>query len=229
MHNDQPSTTTQLQDVQDTERLAESPATISPASTPDRDPISEDDGSSEQKDALGNDNPKPLKPSVPLRRSIYMIFLTMLYGAAALWSWAIICILTHRPIGGIGYGLNELNDIFNHPHLDYTVTDYLDVFFARSERYLRAARIVQSVVSVLTLPLTSAVCSQAAVVYIQRKRGSNCPTLRQSIALADRGWSDIATLKNIIFGGWNKYMSSLLLFAIFINLVGELIVFSRRN
>jgi hypothetical protein len=104
------------------------------------------------------------------------------------------------------------------------VPEYLDALFAKSERYLRAARTVQALVSVLTIPLTSAVCSQAAVVYIQRKRGDKRPTLRQSMALADKGWTDLELLKNLIFGGWNKYRSSLLLFAVFLHLLGQFVV-----
>lgn len=101
---------------------------------------------------------------------------------------------------------------------------YLDAVFAKSERYLRAAKIIQSLVSILTVPLTSAVCSQAAVVYIQRKRGNNRPTLRQSMALADRGWTDIKLMQKLVLGEWKKYMTSLLLFALFLHLLGEFTV-----
>lgn len=157
-----------------------------------------DDGSSSLESARGYSTsnlrtmPKPHSQkdcvcgTFQLERSVYMVYLTLLYGAAAMYSWAIICILTHRPIGGKSYGEVQLDGI-NNNFDSYLTSASLDELFAKSERYLRAARIVQSLVSVLAIPLTSAVCSQAAVVYIQRKRIGKRLTLRQSMALADRG------------------------------------------
>lgn len=40
------------------------------------------------------------------------------------------------------------------------------------------------------------------------------------MALADKGWTDIEILTKLVFGGWNKYRSSLLHFALFLNLLG---------
>ncbi|KAF7134168.1 hypothetical protein CNMCM5793_005847 [Aspergillus hiratsukae] len=215
MHDDQ--------DNQPKTSLVETPATNSATSAPGPGRYSLDASSSKRQDAESDANNKPPK-TAPLQRSIYIVFLTLLYGAAALYAWVIICILTYRPIGASSYGPDELDRLLSGPHLgSTTVPEYLDALFAKSERYLRAARTVQSLVSVLTIPLTSAVCSQAAVVYIQRKRGDKRPTLRQSMALADKGWTDLILLKNLILGGWNKYRSSLLLFALFLHLLGAAI------
>lgn len=228
MPDHHPSSTTQSQDIQLRESLVETPATFSSLSTPGPERYSVDDGSSTHQGAGSNDKPKPPQASAPLYRSVYPVFLTLLYGAAALYAWVVICILNYRPIGGQSYGPDEVDYIRSHPpkSLSPTPLEYVDEFFSKSERYLRAARVVQSVVSVFTIPLTSAVCSQAAVVYIQRTRGQNRPTLRQSMALADKGWTDMAILKNLVFRGWNKYRSSLLLFALFLHLLGELTVLS---
>jgi hypothetical protein len=149
------------------------------------------------------------------------VVLVLLYSGAALYAWVIICILTHRPINGIGYGIDQLNSPY--PRLGFSISENLNQFFDKSERYLRAARVVQSLVSVVTIPLTSAVCSQAAVVYIQRKRWRNGPTLRQSMALADKGWTDIDLITKLILGGWRKYSSALLLLGLFLHLLGGLI------
>jgi hypothetical protein len=164
------------QDNQLRETLVE--PTNSAISTPGSDRHSVHDDSSSQQVA-GSDKPNPPNPSVPLQRSVYTVFLTLLYGAAALYAWVIICILTYRPIGANSYGPSELDRILSGPHLGTTtVPEYLGALLAKSESYLRAARTVQSLVSVLTIPLTSAVCSQAAVAYMQRKRGAQRPTLR---------------------------------------------------
>jgi hypothetical protein len=217
------------QDIPLRERLAATPAAIAARATPNPDQLSVRDGSSGQRGPGRNDKPDRLITSVALQRSIYIVFLTFLYGAAALYAWVIICILTDHPIGGTSYGLGELDHLLDHPQLGSgTVPEYLNELFAKSERYLRAARIVQSLVTVLTIPLTSAVCSQAAVVYLQRKRGTNRPTLRQSMALADKGWTDIKILSNLMLGGWKKYWSSLLILAALLHLLGEFIVFMIR-
>lgn len=218
--------TQEAQDIPLRERLTATPATITAIATPDLDRLSVKDGSSDRRGPESNDKPEPLNTSVALQRSIYIVFLTILYGATALYAWVIICILTDHPIGGTSYGLGELDHLLDHPQLrSGTVPEFLNELFAKSETYLRTARIVQSLVTVLTIPLTSAICSQAAVVYIQRKRGNNRPTLRQSMALADKGWTDIKVLSNLIFGGWKKYWSSLLILAALLHLLGEFIVF----
>ncbi|KAJ5190287.1 uncharacterized protein N7498_009272 [Penicillium cinerascens] len=220
MHDDHTSSTIQLQDIQSRERLTETPATISAPSTFGTEPHSEDDSLSTQQCTESNYEPKPPKPSVPLRRTVYPVLLVLLYSGAALYAWVIICILTHRPIGGISYGPDQLNRTLTHSPTDIIEPQYLNKIFDKSERYLRAARVVQSLVSVVTIPLTSAVCSQAAVVYIQRKRWRNGPTLRQSMALADKGWSDIDLIRKLILGGWKKYSSLLLLLGLFLHLLG---------
>ncbi|KAJ5494553.1 hypothetical protein N7463_010640 [Penicillium fimorum] len=215
MHN-YSSSTDEPHDIPLSEGLLETRATILAIPTPT---LSHSRGiSSSNSQHASKDEVNDQNNSVPLQRSVYMVFLVLLYGVAAIYAWAIICILTYRPIGGTYYGMDELNEI--PEDYSYVPTEDLAIFFARSEKYLRAARIVQSLVSVVTIPLTSAVCSQAAVVYIQRKRGKNSPTLRQSMALADKGWMDIAMLKKLAFGGWRKHMSSLLLFALLLHLLG---------
>jgi hypothetical protein len=106
--------------------------------------------------------------------------------------------------------------------LEYYLDDKMSTF-AQSERYLRAARVCQSVASVLTIPLTSMVCSCSAVAFLQRRRRQSWwnPTLRQSMALADKSWNDPVLIAKLPAGGWKRYGSLFLLFAIVLNLVGE--------
>jgi hypothetical protein len=49
------------------------------------------------------------------------------------------------------------------------------------------------------------------------------------MALVDKGWTDLVLLKNLVFWGWNKYRSSLLLFALFLHLLGKFIVLFRST
>lgn len=164
--------------------------------------------------------------SIPLRRSLYTVPMVLLYGGAAIYAWVIICILKDRPIGGRDYGIETYDKLMNYlpdqyPVIYTTIYGELDGLFMKNEKYLKSARIIQAIVSVLTIPLTSAVCSQAVVVYLQKRQGESLPTLRQSMALADKGWADIGLYFKLFFGGWNKYRSSLLLFALFLNFLGK--------
>jgi len=45
--------------------------------------------------------------------------------------------------------------------------------------------------------------------------------MRQLMTLADRGWTDLDTVAKLIFGGWKRYGSALLLMAILLNVLGK--------
>lgn len=97
---------------------------------------------------------------------------------------------------------------------------YIHGLYVKSEHIFRAAKIIQAVVSVLTIPLTSAVCSKAAVIFVQQRRQRLGFSMRQLMALADKGWTDPEVISRLIFAGWKKYGSSFLLLAILLNLLG---------
>lgn len=115
-------------------------------------------------------------PSDVLRRNPYIVLLTLSYAAIALFSWVVQCILSYRPIGVPGgsytvdYHGSEV-DVGTMPR---------SKLFSLSERYLRAAKVLQPIASILTIPLTSMVCSCAAVAFLQRQPsgGRQGPTLR---------------------------------------------------
>lgn len=157
-------------------------------------------------------------PSDTLRRAPHIVILALLYTVVAIFAWAVLCILTHRPIGARSYQPNLGSET--------ELEDYLDSAkgnFGTTERLLRASRVCQSLASVLTIPLTSMVCSCAAVAFLQRraKQSWHVPTLRQSTALADKGWNDPVLITKLIAGGWKRYGSVFLVFALVLNLIGE--------
>lgn len=138
---------------------------------------------------------------------------TVLYAGLALYAWIVLCILSFLPITAKSYGLPDLSE--------YYIWDTdTHALFARNERFYRSARVIQSIVSVVTIPCISAVCASAAVVFAQNQRDAFGLRMRQVITLADRGWMDPAIYFKLIFGGWKRYGSMFLLLAIFIHLVG---------
>lgn len=167
----------------------------------------------EAEEKLEIDEQPQTKPSDTLRRNPYIVLLTLGYAAIALFSWVALCILTHRPIRGPrSYGDLYKTPIRELPHI-----------FSLNERYFRAARFLQPVASVLTIPLTSMVCSCAAVAFLQRQpsRGGHGPTLRQTMMLADKGWTDPVLISKLVAGGWKRYGSVFLLMAMLLNLLGR--------
>ena len=91
--------------------------------------------------------------------------------------------------------------------------------YVRNEKWLQAAQVVQSIVAVFTIPLASTVCSKAAVIFVQQQ-GQRELSLRQTIALADRGWTDPVIYVRLVSGGFKQYGSKLLVLAILLNVLG---------
>jgi hypothetical protein len=165
----------------------------------------------------------PLPPQARLLdRSWYILYLALGYIGLALFSWVVTCILSVRPITANHYGVwiwNAQNNGYG-----WTSSDHFHSLYVRNERWYRAAQIIQAIVTVFTIPLTSAVCSSAAVIYIQRRRGLS---LLQMMTLADKGWNDLRTYGRTIpylpMDGWKHYGSAFLLLAMFVNVLGAVI------
>lgn len=116
--------------------------------------------------------------SVALHKSRYILLMVFTYAAAALTAWILTCVLTVKPLttGYYGYDTRSKES-----------TDELHVKLVRNDKLYRAARTIQTIVAVLTIPLTSAVCSAAAVVFVQTKTRQRNLTMRQMMTLADKG------------------------------------------
>ncbi|KAK2593472.1 hypothetical protein QQS21_008845 [Conoideocrella luteorostrata] len=154
-------------------------------------------------------------PYATLHRFGTIVILTLVYVFFATFAWAFICLLTYKPTGLHGYSYGDADGQRD-----------AEAMYQKSECYLRAARVLQSITSMLTIPLTSAVCSQAAVIFLQGHRHHDDedrrgPTLRQAMALADKSWTDPVTLWKLIFKKcWKLYGSRAFAGALLLNLFG---------
>ncbi|KAL3457441.1 hypothetical protein BJX64DRAFT_17811 [Aspergillus heterothallicus] len=146
-------------------------------------------------------------------RSFYAVVFALFYAALVLAPWVIICLLTDRPIGRDRY-----DAILGSGYWGYDPRDTQSVY-EKSERWYHAARVIQAIASVLTLPLTSAICASAAVIFMQRQEQLTIPQL---MSLADRGWLDWATYGRAAVY-WKRYGSSFLLVAILVNVLGMIV------
>ena len=121
-----------------------------------------------------------------LRKHSLALLLILVYAFVAILSWSITCVLSYQPIGVPNY----YDQSGNYSQSHYETTD----------NWRKAASVGQSVVGVISIPVTSAICAKAAAVYCQRRSDAKTPSLslRQMLALADKGWTDSATLLNIV-------------------------------
>jgi len=92
--------------------------------------------------------------------------------------------------------------------------------YVQNERWLQGARVIQTIVTVSTIPLTSAVCSSAAVVFMQRQCKKAKMSLRQTVVLADKGWTEYEVYAQLLRGHWKQYGSTFLYLAITLNVLG---------
>ena len=124
--------------------------------------------------------------AMELKKHTLALSLILIYAFIAILSWFITCVLSFQPIGVPTY----FDQSGNHSKSHYETTD----------NWRKAARVGQSIVGVISIPVTSAICAKAVAIYCQRKSDANTPSLslRQMLALADKSWTDLATLVNVV-------------------------------
>ncbi|PPJ59969.1 hypothetical protein CBER1_10150 [Cercospora berteroae] len=152
--------------------------------------------------------------SVLLHRSGYIVFLVATYSSLALVAWILTCLLTYNPltVGQYEFNVNERS---------YgSSAKFFHAKYVKSEEIYRAARTLQTIVALLTIPLTSAVCSAAAPAFAQTGSKQHRLTMRQLMVLADKGWTDPVTIAKVFFGNGTRFGSRLLFFAVLLNILG---------
>ncbi len=121
-----------------------------------------------------------------LKKHNLALLLILVYAFIAVLSWSITCVLCYQPIGAPTY----FDQSGNYSRSHYEATD----------NWRKTASVGQSIVGVISIPVTSAICAKAVAVYCQRRSDAKMPSLslRQMLVLADKGWTDIATLLNVV-------------------------------
>jgi hypothetical protein len=140
-----------------------------------------------------------------LHRNTWPVFVFALYATLALLAWILLCIMSRRPIRGA-------NSYFNH---EIWKPEHL---FEVNQEYTKAAQVLSTIVALLTIPVTSALCSMAAVVYMQSGSLRKSLKIKQVMALADQGWIGPRTLWGL---GIGKVGSLPLYFAFIFTLIGR--------
>lgn len=132
-----------------------------------------------------SEKPSARVPAMKLRYHRLKLWLVLIYTVATCFSWTVTCMLCYRPVRLGSY----------EGQGSYTKKQYED-----NTWWTAMARATNSILSALTIPVTSAICSKAAVAYCQTPPSANVKglTMRQTLASADNGWSDFRTLTRML-------------------------------
>jgi hypothetical protein len=122
----------------------------------------------------------PLQPEVStLRYRRRAVWLLGIYIPLLVVPWILTCILLHRPIGASDY---------------YDQSGIHESLLTVHRRLMNALSVIFAITGLVTVPIISAILSEAAVVYTQKRREGQNVSMRQLFALADRGWSSLPIL-----------------------------------
>ena len=116
-----------------------------------------------------------------LRYRYRALWLLGLYVPLLVVPWVLTCVLVYHPVDLPAY-------------YDQSGLPVNSLRFHR--RLTNALAVLYAITGLVTVPIISAILSQAAVVYTQKRRMTQSISMRQLVALADREWSSLAILKD---------------------------------
>ncbi|KAF9893307.1 hypothetical protein FE257_011737 [Aspergillus nanangensis] len=159
------------------------------------------------------------------------LFITFVYLFLMLFFWVVTATLCFQPIKGdkwyTSYSeigpchVDDSGSGFGFTCIDLQKTMLREALTA-NDRWRRTARILGSLMSVLAIPVSSAICARGAVAYVQNQKRTFA--FSKAMALADRGWWDPTIAgKMLMPSGRRRYTSHYLLFAACICAFGALI------
>lgn len=125
------------------------------------------------------------------RQSIIPLLIATAYLVFLLVPWVLTCIIARNPNFILTTSSRYKYDVDRRYSANYTILTAIDA--------------LNALAVVLSLPVLSSLLARAAVVFTQRRKENQKLTVRQLVALADRGWWNVS----LVFQRWT---SSLLLF-----------------
>lgn len=177
------------------------------------------------------------RTSRSLSRSLkHLIPIVLIYCSLLIFSWTVMCILTHRPLlyhhstptwesarqltcasqTVLGVTDSDANATFSCSQREATKVTLTAAVIAATRRWRLAARVVNSVMAVLTIPFSSFIAARAAIVYGQAAGNKRAFSLRKLLAVADRGWWNPFILARLFSAGGRRRLGSPLLYYAFL-------------
>ena len=122
-----------------------------------------------------------------LKKRRHGLWLGLSFSSITMTTWTITCILCCRPINFLTY--------YDHEGR-YTKRQYEQNDWVR-----KVVKTVLSILSAGSIPVTSSVCTKAAAAYCQMYSDHyhRSWTMRQTLALADKGWSELGIHRRVIW------------------------------
>ncbi|RAK89440.1 hypothetical protein BO79DRAFT_263880 [Aspergillus costaricaensis CBS 115574] len=177
------------------------------------------------------------RTSRSLSRSLkHLIPIVLIYCSLLIFSWTVTCILTHRPLlyhhstptwesarqltcasqTVLGVTDSDATATFSCSQREATKVTLTAAVIAATRRWRLAARVVNSVMAVLTIPFSSFIAARAAIVYGQAAGNKRAFSLRKLLAVADRGWWNPFILARLFSAGGRRRLGSPLLYYSFL-------------
>ncbi|CAI6334268.1 unnamed protein product [Periconia digitata] len=159
-----------------------------------------------------SDNTSTEKASPPYSKLKYhyaAIWLIGLYIPFVIIPWTATVVLSYRPIA-------KFANTYYYPP-GFTTDE-----FKHLQSWVTAVNVLNSIASLLAVPVVSFVIAQTAVVFSQQKTPTRQLSVRDVFALADRAWTDVSVLFKLLrakghgsraFNGFVALASTLLLFS----------------
>jgi hypothetical protein len=107
------------------------------------------------------------------------IWLVALYLPFVIVPWVITIILSYRPIS-------------QHTNTYYYPKGFTPEEYRQMQSWARAVKILNSIASLLAVPVVSFVIAQSAVIFSQQRASTRQLSVRDVFSLADRAWADIS-------------------------------------
>ena len=136
----------------------------------------------------------------------------------AILSWTFTCLLCHHPIGASAWSTQ-------HGKVS-------DSYYQISDRLGRASYVGLNTISAIGISMTSAIGARAAASYCQlnSSRKMKIVTMRQMLALADKGWSSIGHVRDLLRPRTYKAVTTpLLTFVMSLIITGKVITHRSGN
>ncbi|KAK2763568.1 hypothetical protein CKAH01_15960 [Colletotrichum kahawae] len=155
-------------------------------------------------------------PPVTQSRSLIPAYLVAGYATLSIFAWVTTCVMTYRSLWPLKFTKQYVMDYQSESYGGNIILIRETV--EKNRDWYQRIRVLQSVIAVLTLPLTTSVMSAAAVIYVQRS--SHDLSLRQLIALADKSWTDVIAIMTVPGG---RHKTPFLIVAIAVYILGGLL------
>ena len=124
-------------------------------------------------------------PTSKLKYHYAAVWMITLYLPFVIVPWVVTINLSYRPIS-------------QHTNTYYYPEGFTPEEYKQMQSWIRAIKILNSIASLLAVPVVSFVIAQLSVVFSQQRAPTRQLSVRDVFSLSDRAWADISVLFKLI-------------------------------